>query len=246
MVNSSRIGDLMDVIYLNGDIFDQSFTEKLDNCGHELSGLYNSIAQWVETRSSEANTEMKKQIAITTNAVNRLLFGNYWNRKSIDEVLKPIVKDTNGKSLFGKQCLEILNSNFNRLEHTIVGASSLLISDVSSTKIYLDWYNDVLTKSIQDNLVKGQDDDTYAALSVLNNLTKEVIRYISYSFLTKAVAYNQLYTFYNSCKDAMALVLDFLGQYSESEPNETFSKEINNLVRQFGLQCKTVAEEFRA
>lgn len=246
MVNSSRIGDLMDVIYLNGDIFDQSFTEKLDNCGHELSGLYNSIAQWVETRSSEANTEMKKQIAITTNTVNRLLFGNYWNRKSIDEVLKPIVKDTNGKSLFGKQCLEILNSNFNRLEHTIVGASTLLISDVSSTKIYLDWYNDVLTKSIQDNLVKGQDDDTYAALSVLNNLTKEVIRYISYSFLTKAVAYNQLYTFYNSCKDAMALVLDFLGQYSESEPNETFSKEINNLVRQFGLQCKTVAEEFRA
>ena len=246
MVNSSRIGDLMDVIYLNGDIFDQSFTEKLDNCGHELSGLYNCIAQWVETRSSEANTEMKKQIAITTNTVNRLLFGNYWNRKSIDEVLKPIVKDTNGKSLFGKQCLEILNSNFNRLEHTIVGASSLLISDVSSTKIYLDWYNDVLTKSIQDNLVKGQDDDTYAALSVLNNLTKEVIRYISYSFLTKTVAYNQLYTFYNSCKDAMALVLDFLGQYSESEPNETFSKEINNLVRQFGLQCKTVAEEFRA
>lgn len=246
MVNSSHVSNLMDVIYLNGDIFDQSFTEKLDNCGEELSALYNCIAQWVETRSSEANTEMKKQIAITTNTVNRLLFGNYRSRKSIDEVLKPIVKDTNGKELFGKQCLEILNSNFNRLEHTIVGASSLLISEVSSTKIYLDWYNDVLTKSIQDNLVKGQDDDTYAALSVLNNLTKEVIRYISYSFLTKAVAYNQLYTFYNSCKDAMALVLDFLGQYSESEPNETFSKEINNLVRQFGLQCKTVAEEFRA
>ena len=73
-----------------------------------------------------------------------------------------------------------------------------------------------------------------------------MIRHISYSFLTKTIAYNQLITFYNSCKDAMALVLDFLGQYSESEPNETYSEEINNLVRQFGLQCKTVAEEFRA
>ena len=246
MVNSDRISNLLDVIYLNGDIFEPCFNEKLDECGNALSDLYNSIADWVETRDSESNTLMKKQIAITTNTVNRLLFGNYWNRKSIDEVLKPIVKDTDGKSLFGKQCLQVLNSNFNRLEHTIVGASSLLIGEVSSTKLYLDWYNDVLTKSIKENMVKGQDDDTYAALSVLNNLTKEVIRYISYSFLTKTIAYNQLITFYNSCKDAMALVLDFLGQYSESEPNETFSEEVNNLVRQFGLQCKTVAEEFRA
>lgn len=246
MVNSDRISNLMDVIYLNGDIFEPCFNQKLDECGDALSNLYNSIAEWVETRSSESNANMKKQIGITTSAVNRLLFNQYWNRKSIDEVLKPIVKDTDGKELFGKECLGILNSNFNRLEHTIVGASSLLISEVSSTKLYLDWYNDILTKSIKDNLVKGQDDDTYATLSVLNNLTKEVIRYISYSFLTKVIAYNQLNTFYNSCKDAMALVLDFLGQYSESEPNETYSKEINNLVRQFGLQCKTVAEEFRA
>ncbi len=246
MVNSDRISNLMDVIYLNGDIFEPCFNEKLDECGNALSYLYNSIAEWVETRDSESNTLMKKQMGITVNAVNRLLFNQYWNRKSIDEVLKPIVKDTDGKSLFGKQCLQVLNSNFNRLEHTIVGASSLLISEVSSTKIYLDWYNDVLTKSIKENMVKGQDDDTYAALSVLNNLTKEVIRHISYSFLTKTIAYNQLITFYNSCKDAMALVLDFLGQYSESEPNETYSEEINNLVRQFGLQCKTVAEEFRA
>ena len=246
MVNSDRISNLMDVIYLNGDIFEPCFNQKLDECGDALSNLYNSIADWVETRSSESNANMKKQIGITTNAVNRLLFNNYWNRKSIDEVLKPIVKDTDGKELFGKECLKVLNSNFNRLEHTIVGASSLLISEVSSTKLYLDWYNDILTKSIKDNLVKGQDDDTYATLSVLNNLTKEVIRYISYSFLTKVIAYNQLNTFYNSCKDAMVLVLDFLGQYSESEPNETYSKEINNLVRQFGLQCKTVAEEFRA
>ena len=246
MVNSDRISDLMDVIYLNGDIFEPCFNEKLDECGNALSDLYNSIADWVETRDSESNTLMKKQMGITVNAVNRLLFNQYWNRKSIDEVLKPIVKDTDGKSLFGKQCLQVLNSNFNRLEHTIVGASSLLISEVSSTKIYLDWYNDVLTKSIKENMIKGQDDDTYAALSVLNNLTKEVIRHISYSLLTKTIAYNQLITFYNSCKDAMALVLDFLGQYSESEPNETYSEEINNLVRQFGLQCKTVAEEFRA
>lgn len=246
MVNSDRISNLLDVIYLNGDIFEPCFNEKLDECGNALSDLYNSIADWVETRDSESNTLMKKQMGITVNAVNKLLFNQYWNRKSIDEVLKPIVKDTDGKSLFGKQCLQVLNSNFNRLEHTIVGASSLLISEVSSTKIYLDWYNDVLTKSIKENMVKGQDDDTYAALSVLNNLTKEVIRHISYSFLTKTIAYNQLITFYNSCKDAMALVLDFLGQYSESEPNETYSEEINNLVRQFGLQCKTVAEEFRA
>jgi hypothetical protein len=246
MVNSDRISDLMDVIYLNGDIFEPCFNEKLDECGNALSDLYNSIADWVETRDSESNTLMKKQMGITVNAVNKLLFNQYWNRKSIDEVLKPIVKDTDGKSLFGKQCLQVLNSNFNRLEHTIVGASSLLISEVSSTKIYLDWYNDVLTKSIKENMIKGQDDDTYAALSVLNNLTKEVIRHISYSFLTKTIAYNQLITFYNSCKDAMALVLDFLGQYSESEPNEMYSEEINNLVRQFGLQCKTVAEEFRA
>lgn len=246
MVNSDRISNLMDVIYLNGDIFEPCFNEKLDECGNALSDLYNSIADWVETRDSESNTLMKKQMGITVNAVNKLLFNQYWNRKSIDEVLKPIVKDTDGKSLFGKHCLQVLNSNFNRLEHTIVGASSLLISEVSSTKIYLDWYNDVLTKSIKDNMVKGQDDDTYAALSVLNNLTKEVIRHISYSFLTKTIAYNQLITFYNSCKDAMALVLDFLGQYNESEPNETYSEEINNLVRQFGLQCKTVAEEFRA
>lgn len=246
MVNSDRISNLLDVIYLNGDIFEPCFNEKLDECGNALSDLYNSIADWVETRDSESNTLMKKQMGITVNAVNKLLFNQYWNRKSIDEVLKPIVKDTDGKSLFGKQCLQVLNSNFNRLEHTIVGASSLLISEVSSTKIYLDWYNNILTKSIKDNMVKGQDDDTYAALSVLNNLTKEVIRHISYSFLTKTIAYNQLITFYNSCKDAMALVLDFLGQYSESEPNEMYSKEINNLVRQFGLQCKTVAEEFRA
>lgn len=246
MVNSNRISNLIDVIYLNGDIFEPCFNEKLDECGNALSDLYNSIADWVETRDSESNTLMKKQIGITVNAVNKLLFNQYWNRKSIDEVLKPIVKDTDGKSLFGKQCLQVLNSNFNRLEHTIVGASSLLISEVSSTKLYLDWYNDVLTKSIKENMVKGQDDDTYVALSVLNNLTKEVIRHISYSFLTKTIAYNQLITFYNSCKDAMALVLDFLGQYSESEPNETYSEEINNLVRQFGLQCKTVAEEFRA
>lgn len=246
MVNINRISNLLDVIYSNGDIYEPSFNEKLDECGQELSGLYNSIADWVETRSSESNANMKKQLGIAANVVNRLLYNQYWNRKSIDEVLKPIVKDTNGKELFGKQCLQVLNSNFNRLEHTIVGASSLLIGEVSSNKLYLDWYNDVLIKSIKDNMVKGQDDDTYAALSVLNNLTKEVIRYISYSFLTKVVAYNQLYTFYNSCKDAMALVLDFLGQYSESEPNETFSEEINNLVRQFGLQCKTVAEEFRA
>ena len=246
MVNSDRISSLMDVIYLNGDIFEPCFNQKLDECGDALSNLYNSIADWVETRSSESNANMKKQMGITTSAVNRLLFNQYWNRKSIDEVLKPIVKDTDGKELFGKNCLSVLNSNFNRLEHTIVGASSLLISEVSSTKLYLDWYNDILTKSIKDNLVKGQDDDTYAALSVLNNLTKEVIRYISYSFLTKVIAYNQLNTFYNSCKDAMALVLDFLGQYSESEPNDMFSEEINNLVRQFGLQCKTVAEEFRA
>lgn len=246
MVNINRISNLLDVIYFNGDIYEPSFNEKLDECGQELSGLYNSIADWVETRSSESNANMKKQLGIAANVVNRLLYNQYWNRKSIDEVLKPIVKDTNGKELFGKQCLQVLNSNFNRLEHTIVGASSLLIGEVSSNKLYLDWYNDVLIKSIKDNMVKGQDDDTYAALSVLNNLTKEVIRYISYSFLTKVVAYNQLYTFYNSCKDAMALVLDFLGQYSESEPNETFSEEINNLVRQFGLQCKTVAEEFRA
>lgn len=246
MVNSDRISNLLDVIYLNGDIFEPCFNEKLDECGNALSDLYNSIADWVETRDSESNTLMKKQMGITVNAVNKLLFNQYWNRKSIDEVLKPIVKDTDGKSLFGKQCLQVLNSNFNRLEHTIVGASSLLISEVSSTKLYLDWYNDVLTKSIKENMVKGQDDDTYAALSVLNNLTKEVIRHISYSFLTKTIAYNQLITFYNSCKDAMALVLDFLGQYSESEPNETYSEEINNLVRQFGLQCKTVAEEFRA
>ena len=246
MVNINRISNLFDVIYFNGDIYEPSFNEKLDECGQELSGLYNSIADWVETRSSESNANMKKQLGIAANVVNRLLYNQYWNRKSIDEVLKPIVKDTNGKELFGKQCLQVLNSNFNRLEHTIVGASSLLIGEVSSNKLYLDWYNDVLIKSIKDNMVKGQDDDTYAALSVLNNLTKEVIRYISYSFLTKVVAYNQLYTFYNSCKDAMALVLDFLGQYSESEPNETFSEEINNLVRQFGLQCKTVAEEFRA
>ena len=245
MVNINRISNLLDVIYFNGDIYEPSFNEKLDECGQELSGLYNSIADWVETRSSESNANMKKQLGIAANVVNRLLYNQYWNRKSIDEVLKPIVKDTNGKELFGKQCLQVLNSNFNRLEHTIVGASSLLIGEVSSNKLYLDWYNDVLIKSIKDNMVKGQDDDTYAALSVLNNLTKEVIRYISYSFLTKVVAYNQLYTFYNSCKDAMALVLDFLGQYSESEPNETFSEEINNLVRQFGLQCKTVAEEFR-
>ena len=246
MVNSDRISNLLDVIYLNGDIFEPCFNEKLDECGNALSDLYNSIADWVETRDSESNTLMKKQMGITVNAVNKLLFNQYWNRKSIDEVLKPIVKDTDGKSLFGKQCLQVLNSNFNRLEHTIVGASSLLISEVSSTKLYLDWYNDVLTKSIKENMVKGQDDDTYAALSVLNNLTKEVIRHISYSFLTKTIAYNQLITFYNSCKDAMALVLDFLGQYSESEPNEMYSEEINNLVRQFGLQCKTVAEEFRA
>lgn len=246
MVNSDRISNLLDVIYLNGDIFEPCFNEKLDECGNALSDLYNSIADWVETRDSESNTLMKKQMGITVNAVNKLLFNQYWNRKSIDEVLKPIVKDTDGKSLFGKQCLQVLNSNFNRLEHTIVGASSLLISEVSSIKLYLDWYNDVLTKSIKENMVKGQDDDTYAALSVLNNLTKEVIRHISYSFLTKTIAYNQLITFYNSCKDAMALVLDFLGQYSESEPNETYSEEINNLVRQFGLQCKTVAEEFRA
>jgi hypothetical protein len=246
MVNINRISNLLDVIYFNGDIYEPSFNEKLDECGQELSGLYNSIADWVETRSSESNANMKKQLGIAANVVNRLLYNQYWNRKSIDEVLKPIVKDTNGKELFGKHCLQVLNSNFNRLEHTIVGASSLLIGEVSSNKLYLDWYNDVLIKSIKDNMVKGQDDDTYAALSVLNNLTKEVIRYISYSFLTKVVAYNQLYTFYNSCKDAMALVLDFLGQYSESEPNETFSEEINNLVRQFGLQCKTVAEEFRA
>lgn len=246
MVNSNRISNLLDVIYFNGDIYEPCFNEKLDECGNALSDLYNSIADWVETRSSESNTIMKKQMGITVNTVNKLLFHQYWNRKTIDEVLKPIVKDTNGKELFGKQCLQVLNSNFNRLEHTIVGTSTLLIGEVSSTKLYLDWYNDVLTKSIKDNMVKGQDDDTYAALSVLNNLTKEVIKYISYSFLTKTIAYNQLNTFYNSCKDAMALVLDFLGQYSESEPNETFSKEINDLVRQFGLQCKTVAKEFRA
>lgn len=246
MVNSDRISNLLDVIYLNGDIFEPCFNEKLDECGNALSDLYNSIADWVETRDSESNTLMKKQMGITVNAVNRLLFNQYWNRKSIDEVLKPIVKDTDGKSLFGKQCLQVLNSNFNRLEHTIIGASSLLISEVSSTKLYLDWYDNILTKSIKENMIKGQDDDTYAALSVLNNLTKEVIRHISYSFLTKTIAYNQLITFYNSCKDAMALVLDFLGQYSESEPNEMYSEEINNLVRQFGLQCKTVAEEFRA
>ena len=37
-------------------------------------------------------------MGITVNAVNKLLFNQYWNRKSIDEVLKPIVKDTDGKS----------------------------------------------------------------------------------------------------------------------------------------------------
>ena len=92
--------------------------KKLDECGNALSDLYNSIADWVETRDSESNTLMKKQMGITVNAVNKLLFNQYWNRKSIDEVLKPIVKDTDGKSLFGKQCLQVLNSNFNRLEHT--------------------------------------------------------------------------------------------------------------------------------